>query len=485
MGSKYSEISLTKDGSTDVKTNGRKKSHMEFSTLPEKIYGNLPVSLRGVTDLIVDAVERDLFLTGALPVLGGMLPKTLFKYGKQWQCVNLYMTVIAPSGAGKGAIRVAKRLGDVLNDRLYEESLRKMAEFETARTEAFIAGGEEATAGMEKPKFKRFYVAEDTSSSQIKHTLWDIPHGVIFATEAKSLAQALSSDWGNFRDVLLKAYHNEPIQVERRNTIPILIRRPAISMCITGTPGSFEGILSDTEDGLFSRMMFYYFDDPDLSFKSMFETEEELEMDSKIDMLAIELPALYEIMQMREQPLYLVLYPEDQARIVSAGRRAMKIVLSSGDVNLNASVKRAALNAYRIAGILTVVDRFFSGEDIAEVLSIHCTPKYVSTALTLAFSYLEHSVRLSEAMQEGIEGIATARMKLFGQIPTGESTTETIEQIYRGIGLTKASAFRYLDWFIERGQLERRQRGLYYKPDQNHDYSVLQNLAEEVVEDES
>lgn len=466
-----------------MNTNGhvQAKSIVEFSALPDRVYENIPSDLLDVVSLLGEAVERDLFITGALPVLAGMMPNVLFKYGKQWQCLNLYITVIAPSGAGKGAIRIAKRLGDVLNNRLYEESLQRHREYEQERVKALLEDGEEGVEAIEKPKFKRFFIAEDTSASQIKHTLWDIPHGVMFATEAKSLAQALVSDWGNFRDVLLKGYHNEPIQVERRNQVPILIRRPALSMCITGTPGSFEGILTDTEDGLFSRMMFYYFDDPDLEFKDMFETEIEKTMDAKIDALSMELPALYEIMQLREEPLYLTMYPEDQARIISAGRRAMDIVLSSGDVNLNASVKRAALNAFRIAGILTVADRFFNGDDLSEAHSIHCNPRYVLTGLTLAFSYLEHSVRLSEAMHEGIEGIATARMRFFRMIPNGDVTSEQIEEIYKKLKITRATAFRYLDWYIEKKQLERRMKGLYFKPDNKYDYSVLRGLSDEII----
>lgn len=457
------------------------QTHLEFTPIPESVWNHVPRQIRDVGEYLEKRTDRDLWLTGALPVLAGMMPDVLLKYGKQWQALNLYTCVIAPSGAGKGILRVPKRLGDVLHHKLFDDSIQRLAEYEQEKQNIVIKEGEEAAGTIDKPKFRRFFIAEDNSASAIKEALWHVPHGVIFATEARSLAQSLTSDWGNYRDVLLKSYHNESIQVERKYQTPMLIRRPAISMMISGTPGSFEGVLTDTEDGLFSRMMFYFFDDEEMRFENQFESDEEVEMDVLIDRLAMDLPALYEILSIREEPLYVYLENHDQQRVVQAGHRAMEIVLQSGDVNLSASVKRAALNAFRIAGLFTVFDRYIAGDNFGTDEGVACKPEYVTAGLTLAFSYLEHAVRLSEAMYEGVEGIATARMKFYRMLPDGEFGSSEVKGLVAELGISKSTAYRYLEWFESKGHIKRIIQGTYKKTPIKHDYSVLRDLGKQAI----
>src|SRR5690554_5446982 len=109
------------------------KSHLEFNPIPRTVWKNVPRDFVEVAKHLTRPAERDLWITGAIPVLAGMMPNVLIKYGRHWHNINLFTCVVAPSAAGKGILRVPKRLGEVLHDRLFEESLKRLAEYEARR----------------------------------------------------------------------------------------------------------------------------------------------------------------------------------------------------------------------------------------------------------------------------------------------------------------------------------------------------------------
>jgi hypothetical protein len=74
------------------------------------------------------------------------------------------------------------------------------------------------------------------------------------------LSQALESSWGTFTDVLLKGFQNETIKMSRSSKGTVTISHPAPSIALAGTPTTFDGVISGTCDGLFSRFLFYRFD---------------------------------------------------------------------------------------------------------------------------------------------------------------------------------------------------------------------------------
>ena len=62
---------------------------------------------------------------------------------------------------------------------------------------------------------KMLFIPVNNSASYIVQTLSENDgSGILFSTEADTLANSLSQDWGNFSDVLRCAFHHEPIELQ-------------------------------------------------------------------------------------------------------------------------------------------------------------------------------------------------------------------------------------------------------------------------------
>ena len=82
--------------------------------------------------------------------------------------------------------------------------------------------------------------------------------GILFSTEADTLANSLTQDWGNFSDILRCAFHHESVEMQRRtNKEYLVVEEPRLSALLTGTNGQFKRLIPNTENGLFSRFMYY------------------------------------------------------------------------------------------------------------------------------------------------------------------------------------------------------------------------------------
>lgn len=88
-------------------------------------------------------------------------------------------------------------------------------------------------------------------------------HGLlILESEADSISNMLKQDWGNFSDILRKAYHHEKIPISREIDDKFIeVESPKLSMVISGTQGQVKPLILSKESGLFSRFLYYYFDD--------------------------------------------------------------------------------------------------------------------------------------------------------------------------------------------------------------------------------
>lgn len=134
--------------------------------------------------------------------------------------------------------------------------------------------------GKEKPgepKHRMFFIPANSSSSAFIQALSENDFtGVIFETEADTLANTFKQKWGNFSDVLRKAFHHESATLFRRKDNEFIdVRNPHIAIALSGTPRQVHRMMPDTENGLFSRFLYYAFEDngpfknPFISYKDI------------------------------------------------------------------------------------------------------------------------------------------------------------------------------------------------------------------------
>lgn len=432
----------------------------ELGRIAPEVYEGLPSILSEIVDQIDPGHERDVFLTGALPVVAGALPNVQFKYGGQWLSLNLYTAVIAPAGAGKGKMRHARKMAAGLNKKLHAQSRKRRSNWENRKE------SKEEDPGP-KPSYRRFYLPADNSAASMKDGLADSPNAVIFETEFKTLSTTLSQDWGKFRDILLKGFQNEPVEVDRKTEDPLLIEHPAPSMAVSGTPRTFAEVIGDMEDGLFSRFAFYQFDAEPV-WRSQFGEIEESGLEEALSDAADTLEALYKELDSRAEPLYITF--EDEA--IHAVDEVSSFVLdhwAHEGVNreLHSSLKRAALRAVRISAMMRVLRHFEKNGDLSSLTSLEVGLKDIEVGLRLAFTYLVHSLLIAAnfSSEESRSSLTRKQREFLDALPNGEFETTHAKQVARDVGVNERTAQSWLkQWAEETSLVDKVKYGVWVKP---------------------
>ena len=275
VSSKGSEIPLISDSPVIPNPENSENTDRIFNTptLPIEIYSNLPVILRESCDLFQDGIEKDVFLIASIAVLSGCLPKIEGIYFDEKQSAHLFTFITAPAGSGKGKMKWSKYFGQVIHNKMVEQSKNERAAFEI-EMEAYNNLTRKERQDNEKPEEpprKMFFIPANSSSSAFIQALADNNFsGIIFETEADTLANTFKQEWGNFSDILRKAFHHESTSMFRRKDNEYIeIKDPHIAIVLSGTPKQVHHVMPDPENGLFSRFLYYAFED-NSEFKNPF-----------------------------------------------------------------------------------------------------------------------------------------------------------------------------------------------------------------------
>jgi hypothetical protein len=227
------------------------------SCIPDVVYQSIPKWLTKGCAHISDPRERDTFFLGSMAVLSGCFPSIQGLYGGRLFNPNLYLFVIAPPASGKGILSFARDCGHKLDRSLVDEFKWHLPSDKDA---------------LRNAKIQAFYLPADSSAAVLKKALNDTDGvGVIFQTEADTLTSTLSKEWGSYSDILRMAFQHEVVSSMRFTDASFVsIESPKLSVVLSGTYDQFRKLIPSTENGLFSRFMFYFFDQKPV-WKNQFE----------------------------------------------------------------------------------------------------------------------------------------------------------------------------------------------------------------------
>ena len=244
--------SISKSVSADLGTD-----EVIFNTplIPSEVYQNLPEILIESTQMFNDGFEKDVFLIGAISVISGCLPNVEGIYFDEPVSAHLYSFITAPAGSGKGKLKWAKYFGLKIHKTMVEESNLGKQEYEQG-LENYNNLNKNQRKGIDRPKEPKrnmFYIPANSSSSAFIQALSDNNFkGIIFETEADTLAGTLKQEWGNFSDILRKAFHHESTNMFRRKDNEYIeIEDPHLAISLSGTPKQVHNMMPDVENGLF------------------------------------------------------------------------------------------------------------------------------------------------------------------------------------------------------------------------------------------
>ncbi len=407
------------------------------------IYQKLPLAMQGLFTPIANQKERDILLLGMLTVLSGCMPNVTGHYDRKWIYPNLYTFIEAPAGAGKGVLSWARLIGTPVHKQLCEETKIAREQYELLRKENSKQKNAEIQF-LKEPPTKMLFIPVNNSASSIVQTLTENEgSGILFSTEADTLANSLAQDWGNFSDVLRCAFHHEPIDLQRRlNREYLSIEEPKLSVLLTGTKGQLLRLIPNTENGLFSRFMYYSFPvvphfrnvfdqkgtDPGQAFKTMGHTV--LEM--------------YNYLKALPQPIQLYLVEEDRKYFFEQFTNITRFTYKDSGPQILATVHRLGLITFRMAMIFSIY-RHFSNPKREELtfLKIHKNDFDIATELT--YHILYHSTLLVSEMKDGSKQILqqSKLMSFYNKLPDNFTKTEAT-QIAITLNISNATLGRYL-----------------------------------------
>lgn len=357
-------------------------------TFPAAVYDALPDYLRRCCAPFTGH-ERAVMLLGTLAVLSGCFPAVGGEYNRRRFGLNLFVFIIAPAASGKGTLAWARRLAYPHHKTLTDASRAARADYEAELAAHKAAGKGRGKATTPPPggppPYKLLYLPGNTTAAALATALAENDgRGIMCETEADTLSGALGADFGNFSDVLRKAFQHEPAPLLRKTDRQHLdLAHPALSIALTGTPGQLPRLMPTAEDGLVSRFLFYTFEQPPI-WQDVSPAGGP-PLTPLIDALADELTQMIAAAPVAEEPgryaVEITLAPADWLRLNVAGQAGLDEATDTGGGTGASTAFRLGLIAWRIAGLLTVLRCFENGQ--APAGRLEADPADVGTALAI------------------------------------------------------------------------------------------------------
>jgi len=410
----------------------------------EDIYNELPDLLKECTNLFQDKLEKDVFLIGAIGVLSACFPNIEGTYFETQYSPHLYVFITAPPSSGKGVLKWSKYLGQTIHDKLMENSKLQKSKYELELNE-YNNMNKTERAEFEKPiapPFQMFFIPANSSSAGFTDVLADNGfHGIMFETEADTMAQTLKQDWGSYSDILRKAFHHEDISQKRKDTY-IEIKNPHLAVVLSGTPRQVHNLMPDEENGLFSRFLYYAFEDNG-GFKNPFNSQNKIDFKEYFIEKSNDIYDLYTYLNSLNKPIRFVFTDEQGNDLTSTFNKMINRNRLLVGKSFEANVKRLGLITFRIAMLLSGL-RILETADITD--PIICNDADYKTAIQIAITLEKHAIEVFQKLpKHKLKGI---KQKFYDALPDTFNRQEYI-QTASGLEIKEKTAEKYITQFRE------------------------------------
>ena len=453
------------------------KSEEELPAFPECVFEHLPPFLNEVVNNSISLDDRDTILIGAIVCLSVCFHNICGVYDERIVYPNLYLFVVADAGMGKGALTLCRELVAPINRNLHELSKRLELEYKEAMN-AYIKVKKDGGMTMPtEPPMRMLVIPANSSASSFLKILGDNDGiGLLFESEGDTLSQTLKSDYGNYSDVLRKAFHHELVSLSRRKDREYCeVSNPRVSVALAGTPEQVRKLIPDAENGLMSRFCFYI-----IRFKrgirNVFATNDiSQSKNAMFKLMGDKFCHLHE--EFVRQGNYSFSLPSDlQEHFIEYLSQVNEECCDEVDNKMQGVVRRMGLIAYRIMMVLTAV-RYLENmphesSSSNKTIQLICHKYDYSIAMSICETLLCHAVfiyrnlsgnqskRLQSLSQE--TGIYARRNTLYNMLPE-TFTKKDYDATVLALGENGSTANKWIEAFIKDGRLSRIEQGKYRK----------------------
>ena len=453
------------------------KSADELPAFPECVFEQLPPFLCEVVGNSISEDDGDTILIGAIVCLSVCFHNVCGVYDERIVYPNLYLFVVADAGMGKGALTLCRELVAPINRNLHELSQRMEQEYKEAMNTYIKSKKSDGAAMPTEPPMRMLIIPANSSASSLLKILGDNDGvGLLFESEGDTLSQTLKSDYGNYSDVLRKAFHHELVSLSRRKDREYCeVCNPRVSVALAGTPEQVRRLIPDAENGLMSRFCFYI-----IRFKrgirNVFATSDISQ--SKNTMFRIfgdRFCHLHE--EFVNHGSYSFSLPSAlQEQFIKYLSRVNEECCDEVDNRMQGIVRRMGLIAYRIMMVLTAVRHLENVYNVQAdsngIIQLVCQESDYFVAMNICDTLLYHAVfiyrnlsgnqskQTSSALQE--TGVAARRNTLYNILPE-TFTKKDYDAAVLALGENSSTAAKWIEAFIRSGKLRRIEQGKYRK----------------------
>jgi hypothetical protein len=423
-----------------------------------RLTDNLPNLLKEMVLQFKEEKDQELFLLSVLTASSGLITKVYGHYKQQVLYPNLFLVEVAPAASGKSIMMYSVNLLSQIHDKFKKESDKAQLDYKTALKEAQRS----KNPIPPKPPFNVVLIPANSSASKIHaflgdNELTDTP-SVIIESEIDTLVSVTKNDWGNFSDTLRKAFHNERASMSRRlDNEYVEIKSPKIALALSGTMNQVRKLITNTENGLYSRFVVYTLEQ-DLEWKSPAPCADCPDLTHYFNERGKDFLAFYEFMS--KNPLEIDLTAEQWRKLDAFGDENLNEINAYENDNVASIVFRHAVILYKIAMVLSA---FRQWEDQTFSEKRFCKDEDFELALYLAKTSLKSSLKIFKLLPGGqLEKAQDKSEEFLSEISVKFTHKEALEFAEK-LGVKGRTIERYLKNLLKKGKLIQRERGKYEK----------------------
>ena len=228
-------------------------------TFPE---ADWPKILLLIMSYATSPTQRDVMLIGALTAIGASMERYVrCPYAGKLQSPCLQSFIVAPSASGKGILSLIRLLVEPIHDEIRQQVATEVKACKKDKAAYDVMGKERSKVeAPQMPKNRMFLISGNNTGTGILQNIMDANGtGLICETEADTISAAIGSEYGHWSDTLRKAFDHDRLSYNRRTDQEYReVKKSYLSVLLSGTPAQVKPLIPSTENGLFSRQLFYY-----------------------------------------------------------------------------------------------------------------------------------------------------------------------------------------------------------------------------------
>jgi hypothetical protein len=258
--------------------------------------------------------------------------------------------------------------------------------------------------------------------------------------------------------VLRCAFHHESVEMQRRsNREYLVIEEPRLSVLLTGTNGQFRRLIPNTENGLFSRFMYYTMRSVP-KFRNVFDQRDTVPGQVCED-LGHKMLEIYNHLVSNENGIVWKVNPEQQAHFIDFFSHFTKHYYEESGERVLATIHRSGLIAFRISMILSTL-RWYLDLEKREIPDGLVHKMDLQAAMQITLHTIQHSLIHMADMPKNRE-LSTKHKRLNTFIDKLPDTFLRVDasKVGKTMNLSEATISRYL----VQGPFERLGQGSYKK----------------------